>query len=1137
MRRTTRSSLAAAAVATADGDSIVVTSTVSSPQPDVKRPRGRPSKVKLEATDTSTATTPASTSFTSCSEESTPLTSNVATPSASVDGLPTASSKRTGRASRIEVVLPTVKAPARRLNQSIYSMNNKRKRDVVDDSEDDYSDNSPDAKVARKLQREEEEEVDEQPISKATMPSRGTFRVGGARRSLRGSVFSTNASSASVADSNEFGASELGDSTSARTAGKANLRKSILGKQATTQKRQIIADSEDDNDLLQLSPSRSDSDDSARIRKAALAAYYKKFPPRRVGSPEDHAATKRGKATKPPVHDDDPPLSSSDDDEDDKPASFREKFMTVRGGLRKGLAAPKISKAAMPPVDDNGPESFVQKFLARRGGLRKDLAAPAAPKRGKAAIPPIDDDAPPLSSSDDELTVRGGLRKGLAAPKRGKAAMPPVDDDSDDDSNVSSFDLSALQSSESDEEMDDVEVPAANTASTNAAALRAAGANRRAYRARTARGGKRIKKDRKRLEDNHPELKTMWDDLEKMPALKAGKAEQPKSISRQLKPFQLEGLAWMKAMEKTEWKGGLLGDEMGLGKTIQAVSLIMSDWPAKKPSLVLVPPVALMQWMTEIDSYTDGTLKTLVFHGTNAKSKNLTIKDIKKYDVIIMSYNSLESMYRKQEKGFKRKDGLFKEKSVVHQTEFHRVILDEAHSIKTRTTMTAKACFALKVTYRWCLTGTPLQNRIGEFFSLVRFLNIKPFASYLCKQCSCCTLEWSMNEDGKCTHCNHYSMSHVSVFNQELLNPILKFGNRGKGAEAFQKLRILTDRIMLRRLKKDHTNAMELPVKEINVERQFFGEEENDFANSIMTSGRRKFDTYVATGVLLNNYANIFGLIMQMRQVADHPDLILKKNSEGGQNILVCNICDEPAEDAIRSRCKHDFCRICVKSYLHSATEPECPHCHIPLSIDLEQPEIEQDEATVKKSSIINRIKMENWTSSSKIELLVHELHKLRSDNASHKSIIFSQFTTMLQLIEWRLRRAGITTVMLDGSMTPAQRQASIEHFMKNADVECFLVSLKAGGVALNLTEASRVFIVDPWWNPAAEWQSADRCHRIGQTRPCTITRLCIEDSVESRMVLLQEKKTSMINSTINADDAAMDSLSPEDLQFLFRGS
>ncbi|KAH6658311.1 SNF2 family N-terminal domain-containing protein [Truncatella angustata] len=648
---------------------------------------------------------------------------------------------------------------------------------------------------------------------------------------------------------------------------------------------------------------------------------------------------------------------------------------------------------------------------------------------------------------------------------------------------------------------------------------------------------RRAKKERLRLEHYHPELVTMWEDLRSMPILKEGKAEQPTSISRQLKPFQLEGLAWMKKMEQLEWKGGILGDEMGLGKTIQAVSLIMSDYPAKNPTLVLVPPVALMQWTAEIESYTDGTLKTLVFHGTNSKAKDMTAKQLKEFNVIMMSYNTLESMYRRQEKGFQRKAGLYKVKSAVHSVKFHRVILDEAHSIKTRTTMTAKACFALNVEYRWCLTGTPLQNRIGEFFSLIRFLNISPFSSYLCKQCSCSSLEWAMNEDGRCKHCNHVSMRHVSVFNQELLNPIQKYGNQGHGKEAFKKLRLMTDRIMLRRLKKDHTDSMELPVKEVFVERQFFGEEENDFANSIMTSGQRKFDTYVAQGVMLNNYANIFGLIMQMRQVADHPDLILKKSGEGGQNVLQCCICDEPAEEAIRSKCKHDFCRACAKSYVNSQDQPDCPTCHIPLSIDLEQPEIEQDENLVKKSSIINRINMQKWTSSSKIELLVHELHSLRSDNTSHKSIIFSQFTTMLQLIEWRLRRAGITTVMLDGSMTPAQRQASINHFMTNVDVECFLVSLKAGGVALNLTEASRVFIVDPWWNPAAEWQSADRCHRIGQTRPCTIKRLCIEDSVESRIVMLQEKKANMIRSTINSDDAAMESLTPEDLQFLFRGS
>lgn len=658
---------------------------------------------------------------------------------------------------------------------------------------------------------------------------------------------------------------------------------------------------------------------------------------------------------------------------------------------------------------------------------------------------------------------------------------------------------------------------------------------------------RRARKARKRLEDNHPSLLTMWTDLEDAPKIPPTKAEQPKHITRQLKPFQLEGLHWMMEMEKTKWGGGLLGDEMGMGKTIQAVSLIMSDYPQPKPSLVLIPPVAMMQWQEEIAQYTNGVLKTFVYHGTNAASKNMTVRDIKKYDVVLMSYNSLESIYRFQEKGRKRKNAItgdmdtIYQKSPIHAIDWHRIILDEAHNIKSRTTGAARACFALTGSHKWCLSGTPLQNRIGEFFSLIRFLNVQPFGSYYCRSCPCTSLEWKMGDNNRCTECNHGGMQHVSVFNQELLNPIQKHGNSGPGAEAFRKLRLLTDRFMLRRVKTEHSSAMELPAKEIYVDRHFFGEEENDFAASIMGQSTRKFETYVAQGVLLNNYANIFGLIMQMRQVADHPDLILKKDGAGGMNVVVCCICDEAAEDAVRSACKHEFCRSCVKSYLTSCektgSDAECPRCHLGLSIDLEQPELVQDSSEVKKNSIINRINMAQWTSSSKIEALLYELHLLRSKNSSCKSIIFSSFTTMLQLIEWRLRRAGITTVMLDGSMTPAQRQASISAFMTDPSIECFLVSLKAGGVALNLTEASRVFLVDPWWNPAAEWQSADRCHRIGQCRPCTITRLCIEDSVESRMVLLQEKKTNMIKSTVEGSKEAMESLTPEDMQFLFRGS
>ncbi|KAL2106050.1 hypothetical protein VUR80DRAFT_7378 [Thermomyces stellatus] len=664
--------------------------------------------------------------------------------------------------------------------------------------------------------------------------------------------------------------------------------------------------------------------------------------------------------------------------------------------------------------------------------------------------------------------------------------------------------------------------------------------DRRGFRNRQA--AKAAENFRSALEKNHPEIRTLWKELEEKPLIRPPPAPQPPAIHRRMKPFQLEGLAWMKAMEASEYKGGILGDEMGLGKTIQAVSLIMSDFPAGKPSLVLVPPVALLQWVSEIDSYTNKALKTFVFHGTNQNTKSIKPHELRKYDVVMMSYNSLEAMYRRETKGqVKKKDNddstieVHKTDSVIHKIEFHRIILDEAHGIKTRNTSTAKACFALKGEYRWCLTGTPLQNVIGEYFSLIQFLRVRPFSSYLCRNCPCELENWMMNEEKICV-CKHSALAHVCVFNQEILSPIQRYGRTGTGARAFDRLLLLTDHIMLRRLKKYHTESMELPVKKLEITRQFFSESENEIVSKVTEDARRTFETYVMDGQLLQNYANIFSLIMQLRQTADHPDLLSKKNAEGNQNILECCICESPAEDPIVSKCHHHFCRSCARSYLDNISEPECPRCHVPLSIDIAQAEIEQDQMLLKKTSIVNRIQMENWTSSTKIELLVHELYQLRSQSATHKSIIFSQFTSMLQLIEWRLRHAGFTTVMLDGSMTPAQRNASIKHFMDNVDVECFLVSLKAGGVALNLTEASRVFLVEPWWNPAVEWQSADRCHRIGQARPCIIKNLVIEDSVESRMVLLQEKKTMMIHSTMNKDNKAAQSLSPRDMQFLFRG-
>lgn len=345
-------------------------------------------------------------------------------------------------------------------------------------------------------------------------------------------------------------------------------------------------------------------------------------------------------------------------------------------------------------------------------GKGKPKAKPKAPSKRKMPTSSSDDSdemdwAPPPKKRKAKSTVRARASKGKPdsedepMSKSRLRGLGHTIDDSDDEMSIDSddyesFDLgSDLYSGDSEDEDEEYAEDEGDDATGKGTS---AGVG---TRPRTTNGGGGARQlpthgrsvplpgagpvplnERKKLEYYHPELKTMWKTLKDTPVLKAGKAAQPLAITQQLKPFQLEGLAWMKAMESTKWKGGLLGDEMGLGKTIQAVSLIMSDHPARNPTLVLVPPVALMQWTAEIDKYTRGALKTLVFHGTNLKARNMTAAELKKFDVLLMSYNTLESIYRKQEKGFKRQDSICKEKSAIHSLEYHRVILDEAHCIK-----------------------------------------------------------------------------------------------------------------------------------------------------------------------------------------------------------------------------------------------------------------------------------------------------------------------------------------------------------------------------------------------------------------------------------------------------------------------
>ncbi|SMN18013.1 similar to Saccharomyces cerevisiae YBR114W RAD16 Protein that recognizes and binds damaged DNA in an ATP-dependent manner (with Rad7p) during nucleotide excision repair [Maudiozyma saulgeensis] len=641
-----------------------------------------------------------------------------------------------------------------------------------------------------------------------------------------------------------------------------------------------------------------------------------------------------------------------------------------------------------------------------------------------------------------------------------------------------------------------------------------------------------------RLFENHPELINVFPDLKNAPPYVPQRSPQPGGLSIKLLPFQLEGLHWLLEQENGKYGGGVLADEMGMGKTIQTIALLMNDL-TKRPSLVVAPTVALMQWKNEIDQHTNGKLKIYTYHGA---SKTVNIADLAPYDVILTTYSVLESIYRKQTYGFKRKSGLVKEPSALHNMNFYRVILDEAHNIKDRQSNTAKAVNNLKTQKRWCLSGTPLQNRIGEMYSLIRFLDIEPFSKYFCTKCDCASKEWHFSDFMHCDSCNHVVMQHTNFFNHFMLKNIQKFGVEGPGLESFNNIQTLLKNIMLRRTKVERADDLGLPPRIVTIRRDYFNEEEKDLYRSLYTDVTRKYNSYVEEGVVLNNYANIFSLITRMRQLADHPDLVLKRmtnKSASIEGVVVCQLCDDEAEEPIESKCHHKFCRLCIKEYVESYLESEknltCPVCHIGLSIDLSQPALEVDMDQFKKQSIVSRLNLKGtWRSSTKIEALVEELYKLRSPVRTIKSIVFSQFTSMLDLVEWRLKRAGFKTVKLQGSMSPTQRDQTIKYFMNNIECEVFLVSLKAGGVALNLCEASHVFLLDPWWNPSVEWQSGDRVHRIGQFRPVKITRFCIEDSIEARIIELQEKKANMINATINQDQAAISRLTPADLQFLF---
>ncbi|KAK7261115.1 hypothetical protein RIF29_27419 [Crotalaria pallida] len=611
-----------------------------------------------------------------------------------------------------------------------------------------------------------------------------------------------------------------------------------------------------------------------------------------------------------------------------------------------------------------------------------------------------------------------------------------------------------------------------------------------------------------------------------------GTAEASSDLTMPLLRYQKEWLFWALKQENSEARGGILADEMGMGKTIQSIALVLAKrelhqmscepdesipspspgsskvLPVIKGTLVICPLAAVTQWVNEIDKFTSkGSTKVLVYHGSKRRK---SVGQFSDYDFVVTTYSTVEAEFRK-------------DMSFLHGVKWQRIMLDEAHVIKSRTSNTTKAVLAFESTYKWALSGTPFQNSVGELYSLVRFLQIFPYSYYFCMSCNCQTLD-------------RYGLVVV----QTVTTIVIDISVGG--------IEVLKD-ILLRRTKIGRAADLALPPRIVSLRRDCLDVKEQDYYESLYSESQAQFNTYVEANTVMNNYAHIFVLLMRLRQAVDHPYLVVYSptaTSRGGNMANnaptepVCDICHQAAEDPVVTACEHVFCKACLIDFSASLGQVSCPSCSQLLTLDFTSNKDVEDRAkktTIKgfrSSSILNRIQLENFQTSTKIEALREEIWFMIGRDGSAKGIVFSQFPSFLDLINHSLKMSGISCVQLDGTMTLSARDAAVKRFNDDPDCKIFLMSLKAGGVALNLTVASHVFIMDPWWNPAVERQAQDRIHRIGQHKPIRIVKFIIENTIEERILKLQETKELFFEGIIDGSSEAQKKLTTEDLRLLF---
>ncbi|XP_069724065.1 transcription termination factor 2 [Phaenicophaeus curvirostris] len=606
-------------------------------------------------------------------------------------------------------------------------------------------------------------------------------------------------------------------------------------------------------------------------------------------------------------------------------------------------------------------------------------------------------------------------------------------------------------------------------------------------------------------------------------------AEDPSGLKVPLLLHQKQALAWLLWRESQRPCGGILADDMGLGKTLTMIALILAQkqlntekrkeekleiWLSKNDSavvpshstLIICPASLIHHWKKEIDrrvSY--GKLRVCLYHGSN---RDKHAEALSRYDVVVTTYSLLskEVPTSKEEGEVPAEDHDVRSGSSpcspLLRIAWARIILDEAHNIKNPKIQTSIAVCKLRASVRWAVTGTPIQNNLLDMYSLLRFLRCSPFDEYKV---------WKYQVDN----------------------------NTKKGGE---RLSLLTRSLLLRRTKDqlDSTGKplVSLPQRSTQLHQLKLSPEEQSVYNVLFARSRSTLQSYLQRQEQKNEGREYAGG-NPFERVAQDFGINQKEFLAGSQSASQVSSTVHVLSMLLRLR---QCC--CHLSLLKVALDQNNLHSEgLSLSIEeqlsaltLSELQTHDSKSTVYLSGTAFKTDIFEITrESTKIAHLLTELKSIQSHSDLQKSVVVSQWTSMLKVVGVHLQRLGLKYATVDGSANPKQRMDVVEEFNNNPrGPQVLLVSLLAGGVGLNLTGGNHLFLLDMHWNPALEDQACDRIYRVGQQKDVVIHRFVCEGTVEEKILQLQRSKKVLAQQVLSGKGETFTKLTLDDLKNLF---